>query len=150
MHTVSKANSHLGVQILWELDSIGRTHAPVSVPAYTFYFVNTMADSVSLDGRRLSTFVSELPLYSLRNGILDRLLSDDARKLLAEHEQLAQEKENAIAEHQFELAARKRDAQYELLAQLNRLVPISFEILPKHILEVIRDLGFDGVLPNSD
>ncbi len=93
-------------------------------------------------------FLSSLKPYSLRDGILQLLLNNEARRLLTQHEELERLKENAVAEQQFELAARQRDAQCELLAQLNRLVPSPTAVLPIHILNVIRDLGFDGPLPS--
>ncbi len=145
---MSNANRSVGSLIVSELDAIRYTHAPVSVPAYTIYFASTMTDRVPSDGSSLFLFLSSLKLHSLRDGILRLLLNNEARRLLTQHDELARLKENAVAEQQFELAARKRDAQCVLLAQLNRLLPSPAEVHPIHILNVIRNLGFDGPLPN--
>jgi hypothetical protein len=146
--TVSDSNSYLSSLILFELDMISYTHAPLAVPDSTRDFVCSMTDTVSSDGKPLYKFLVELPLYSLRDAIICLLLGEHIRLLLVEHETLAIQKENACAERQYELAARKRDAQQALMVKLHHLVPTPIAILPEHIIQLIRVLGFDGALSN--
>lgn len=147
MLTVNNTENYLGSHILWELDMIQFTDAPVTVADCTQKFVRAMEDTVSSDGQPLFKFLLGLPLYSLRDGIIRLLLNAEAMTLLIQNEQLAIQKEDAVAEQQFDLAARKRDEQYELMAKLNRLVAGPIAILPEHVIKLIRDFGFDGPLP---
>jgi hypothetical protein len=147
VHTVSNTENYLGSHILWELDMIRFTGAPLSVTDCTENFVRTMEDTVSSVGQPLFKFLLGLPLYSLRDGMIRLLLNAEAMPLFMQHEQLTIQKEDAVVEQQFDLAAQKRDAQYELMAKLNHLVAGPIAILPEHVIKLIRDLGFDGALP---
>ncbi len=124
------------------------TQAPLTMPDRTANFVRTIEDTISSDGQPLFKLLLAQPLYSLRDGMIRLLLNAEAMTLLMQHEQLGIQKENAVAEQQFDLAAQKRDEQYEIMAKLHHLGSISIAILPEHIIQLIRDLGFDGVLPS--
>ena len=123
------------------------TEAPVTVTECTENFVRTIEDTISSDGQPLFRFLLGLPLYSLRDGMIRLLVDAEAMTLLMQLEHLAIQKEDAVAEQQYALAAQKRDEQYDLLAKLNRLVAGPIAILPEHVIKLLRDLGFDGELP---
>ncbi len=140
-------NNYVSSYLLWELDMIRLTPAPVMLPAYTTIYVRSLSDVTSSAGQRLSEFLSRLPLYAVRDGMIRQVLSEEARQLFTQLDQLASQKQTAIEEHQFELAARFRDEQYELLAKLKRLVLNPIPIQPGHIIQLLRELGFNGALP---
>ena len=87
-------------------------------------------------------------MHSFRDGLIRLLLNEEAKAVLKQLEQLALEKEHAIETGAFELAAEIRQAQHELLGQLNHLEPTPIEVLPQHINQLLRDLGYNGALPN--
>ena len=124
------------------------TQAPLTVPDRTANFVRAIEDTISSDGQLLHKLLLEQPLYSLRDGMIRLLLNAEAMTLLTQHEQFGILKENAVAGQQFDLAAQKRDEQYAIMAKLHQLVSISIAILPEHVIQLIRGLGFDGALPS--
>ena len=130
--------------VLFELDRIRFTEAPIAVPEVTRRFVRALANTASTDGRSLFQFVLRQRLDTLRDGAIRLLLDSDISSLFVECNSLGMNKENAIADQNFELAARLRDRQYAVRAKLRQKVPEPIALLPVHVVQVFRNLGFDG------
>jgi hypothetical protein len=126
------------------------TRAPLTVSDRTRSFIDAMVDTVGSDGQTFFKFLMQLPSDTLRDGMIRLLLSEDIGNLLVQIETLVIQKEDAVAEQEFALAKRKREAQQELQAKLDGLVPSPIAILPEHVIQLVRDLGFDGGLPNNE
>ena len=79
----------------YELDSIRYTSAPVITSDETRSFVRQMPDSCDSNGRKLSGFLLAL-LYTIRDGMIELLLSEKSLALIAEHDELALQKKRPL------------------------------------------------------
>lgn len=130
--------------VFFEFDRIRSTEAPIEIAEETRQFVRALANTTFADGHSLFEFILRQRLDTLRDGAIRLLLNSEAAALFAECNSLAQQKENAIASQDFELAAYLRDSQYAVRAKLAQEVPEPILLLPEHVIQLFQNLGFDG------
>ena len=123
---------------------------PVVIRPDTKDFVDSLLALCDTTDKPLFDFVLRLPSDALENELLKIAIPAERVQLLFtlsdEHERLAREKENAVADQNFKLGAECRDKQYEINDTIAELVPEPINISPEHLTAALRSLGFDGDL----
>ena len=137
--------------LLWSLRRLQSfSRIPVAVPDETHEFVHSLLPLCDTSNKPLFDFVLRLPLDALENELLKIAAPEQHRQRLFtlrdEHERLAIEKENAVANHNFTLGAECRDKQYEIVDTIKELVPKPINIMPCHLTTALKSLGFAGDL----
>jgi hypothetical protein len=130
------------------------SHIPFKISEEANEYVVSLAPLCSTPETPLSDFILRLPLYALQNEVRDLAIPQQNRKLLIhlgdEHDKLAKEKENAVANQNFDTAARFRDKQLELDKTISELLQGPIVVASQHVSSAIRRLGFAGNLPDSN
>lgn len=121
------------------------SHIPVVVvPNETNQFVHSLLPLCDTPDKPLFNFVIHLPSDSLETELLKTAIDQQLLTLRNEHDRLALEKEEAVVNQDFVLAAECRDKQGEIVETINDMAPNPIQITSSHLAVALKSLGFDG------
>jgi hypothetical protein len=132
------------------LDGAARIHrdplTPLNIPASTFAFLHRLAPLCDGPSKPLAQSLVSLPYSAVEEELIRMLVPKNVQELRNIHERFQLDKELAISEQDFDRARLLLDAQDGVKLQIERLYETFPDVEPRHVVDALRNLGFEGSL----